>query len=220
VLLVIALSGCKAKQQWPASRQSRLGGPTAKELVDWMFTSPDPDIRRQALNKLAGYDWGLKEPYAKGYADRARKDSDATVRSAALAALGRAGDRKYVLDAAACLKDAQPQVRLDAARALDNMPDDRSIEPLMGAMKDKSPEVRAAAATALRHYRSKAVLDALLAALEDADFGVRYSAADALRELTGLNCGCDEAAWQKALAGRSDPFAKSARARKPWWKLT
>lgn len=189
---------------------------TPQQASTQMFTSSDADVRRLSIEKISGYDWGRKEPYLKAYGVLSQ-DSAPTVRSAAIVALGRAADGKYLGAVVAGLKDADGAVRWDAAKALDNMTGPAAVEPLKAATHDSSADVRAAASTALRHYPRRDVLDCLLAELDDEDFSVRYKAAASMRQLTGMNLPSDGDVWRRALAGKPNPFVPPLSPVRPWW---
>lgn len=196
---------------------TRLFGAKPEALVRDMFESPDPDARRQAIEKLSSHDWGLRDPYLKGYSLKAQ-DENAAVRSAAIRALGKAGDTRYAPAVIVALRDRAPAVRGDAAVALDWMPSPDAVTPLMqSAAKDESLDVRMNSCRALRHYPRRDVLETLLAAMDDSDFGVRFQAAQSLKEMTGEDGGTDSAVWRDRLGKRADPFVWRKAEPRPWW---
>ena len=197
----------------------RLFGPSPKVLVVQMFESEDPDLRRDAIERLSKKDWGRKGAYLKAYAILT-EDPAATVRSAAVRALGRGGDAKYAKEIIAALSDREASVRWDAAVALDSISAPEAVGPLsVRATRDVSSDVRAASARALRQYRKQDVLETLLRCLDDPKLAVRRRAAESLTELTGEDAGTDARAWRRVLNDKSDPFATTAPAKKkPWWK--
>jgi hypothetical protein len=108
------------------SMVQKLSGPAPSQLVAWAFDPNDPDRRRQGVVGLSSKDWGLKEPYLKGYAALLKTDKDPLVRAAAVRALGRAQDPNYAPDITRALMDTDVTVRQDAATALDKVHDDNS----------------------------------------------------------------------------------------------
>ena len=221
LVVAVACAGCAGDSKKTSAQGAAGGlfGPSPKQLVRQMFESPDPDLRRSAIEKLSRKKRGRREPYLKAYAAMV-DDPAATVRSAAVRALGRSGDSRFVKPVVAALKDSDKTVRWDAAVALDSLADDQAILPLSDrAVGDAHVDVRAAAAKALRHYRRREVLDTLLKCLEDPAFGVRFQAAEALRELTGESRGTESQQWRKILAARPDPFGAPAEPKRPWWDL-
>ncbi len=220
VLAVVAAAGCK-----PAVKDApnngivkKMFGPSPTELVRQMFESEDPDLRRSAVEGLSKHDWGRRGSYLKAYAILTA-DPAATVRSAAVRALGRSGDAKYAKEVISALSDSEASVRTDAAVALDSMFAPDAIEPLSArATSDVSPDVRVAAARSLRQYRQQDVLKALLRCLDDPKLAVRLQAAESLTELTGENAGADARDWRRTLADKKDPFSRPVKPdNKPWW---
>jgi len=215
--LIVGVCGCG---DWSMkSLMSKVKGPSRKELIGQMFESPDPDRRREAIEEIADHDWGRRDPYLKAFALKATdRGEDDTVRCAALRALARAGDKRYVGPVVETLRDASPVVRCDAAVALDSLPEPRAIAALRrSAVSDPAVDVRVAAAKALRHYRRKDVLETLLACLDDPEFAVRFQAGESLSELTGERGGSDAEKWERILSGKSDPFARPPRRRRRWY---
>lgn len=223
LILVIAAEcgGCvqQGKNTGVDNVIEKMFGPSPKVLVKQMFESDDPDLRRDAIDRLSEKDWGRRGSYLKAYAILTG-DPAATVRSAAVRALGRSGNAEYAKEVVATLSDRKASVRTDAAVALDSIFAPDAIEPLSArATSDVSPEVRVAAAQALRQYRRADVLETLLRCLEDMKLAVRLQAAESLSELTGENAGTDVRAWRRILDGKIDPFTTTAPAKKKsWWK--
>jgi len=186
-------------------------------MVSMAFDPDDADRRREGVSMLSKRDWGLQEPYLKGYATLLQNDSDPSVRSAAVLALGRAGDRTYLPDVIHALDDTSPAVRWDAAVALDNMPDETAIDPLREHVrKDPAVDVRATCARALRHYPQKSVVATLKRCLLDSDFSVRYQAHEAMVEIVGHDWGYEFTDWPE------DPLASAASIEEQppksrWW---
>jgi hypothetical protein len=207
LLAAACLAGCDNPPPQPD-----WGKPPA-DLNKQMYDLHDADLRRSAIEKLSGQMGGLDEKHLADYA-RLAADSVPTVRSAAVLALGRGHNTKFLPPVLTALKDTDVNVRWDAAIALDNLPDPRAVQPLCGACEDTSPNVRAAAVTALRHYKQPMVVNCLLKRLDDDEFSVRFRAARSLRDLTGLDLGTDSERWQQAMAHRSSFFEEPAGAKK------
>lgn len=211
------LAGCDNPPQQPAG-----WGKPPGDLNKQMFDVNDADLRRSAIEKLSVQMGGLDEKHLAAYAKLAA-DPVPTVRSAAVLALGRGHNTKFLPSVLTALKDTDVNVRWDAAIALDNLPDERAVDPLCQACEDPSPNVRAAAATALRHYKRPVVVNCLLQRLDDDEFSVRFRAARSLRDLTGLDLGTDSERWQQAMAPRSGFFEqapggkKTAAGKEPQW---
>ncbi len=220
VLAAAAAAGCQpaTKDAPNNSIVKKMFGPSPTELVRQMFESEDPDIRRSAIEKLSKHDWGRRGSYLKAYAILTA-DPAATVRSAAVRALGRGGDAKYAGEIISALSDSEPSVRWDAAVALDSISAPEAVEPLsVRATSDISPDVRVAAVRALRQYRRANVLETLLRCLDDPKLVVRIRAAESLTELTGENAGTNARDWRRTIAGKKDPFSRPVKPdNKPWW---
>jgi hypothetical protein len=219
VLLVSVVAGCSNPGRKITLRQivAKVRGPSTEALAQ-MLLSDDPDVRRSGLEQLSSKESRCREPFLNMYATVA-DDPAPTVRGAALRALAKGGDPKYVPKVTAALNDPVPAVRWDAAGALDTLISDAAVGPLsQAALNDRSPDVRIAAAKALRHHRRPEVLEALLGCLADREFAVRFRAAESLRELTGQDGGTDEREWREILAGRDDPFAPPPPPEQPWWR--
>ena len=83
--VLLLLSGCSGGQETSLGDAVRsMWGPSPKELVAWAFDPNDPDRRREGIIGLSSKDWGLKEPYLKGYAALLKTDKDPLVRAAAV----------------------------------------------------------------------------------------------------------------------------------------
>ncbi len=193
-----------------------------RELAAQAFNLDDPDSRREAIVKLSSHDWGRQGTYLKAYA-LLTEDTDPLVRSAAVVALGRAGDPEHLPALVGALEDSDPRVRIDAAAALARVHGEAAVEPLRRhASQDANPDVRVRSVEALRHYPRRDVLDTLLAALVDPEFGVRHAARQSLGALTGEEAGYDPRRWSEALSAKDDPFAPPAPAEtasRPWWDV-
>lgn len=220
VVLVAFATGCSPTGDGAGRSgfMKKLFGPSPKQLVVQMFESEDPDLRRDAIERLSKKDWGRRGAYLKAYAIMTT-DSAATVRSAAVRALGRAGDAEYAKEVIVALSDRQESVRTDAAVALDSIFTPDAVGPLsLRANSDVSSDVRVASARALRHYRRKDVLETLLGCLGDPKLAVRCRAAESLTELTGENAGTDAGAWRRVINAKTDPFKHPVRPEKrAWW---
>lgn len=176
----------------------------AKELFH-----KNADIRRQAVFELADHEFGRQEPYTQYYRTMAERDSDPTVRAAAVRALNRSRDTGAIAVFINALGDANQFVRLEAAKALANIPDPMAINALVKTLSDdrESRDVRIAAADALRLYPRSDVAQALIRVLDTPDFAVAWQARRSLNLLTGQDFRYDQAAWLTHLARSDKPFA-------------
>jgi len=205
-VLAVSVVGCGGQIEdaghWVGSFVDRISGPAAQDLVTDAIGNPDPDVRREAVIKLSSNNWGLREPYLKGYAWIVeseivkRRNRNPTLICAAVGALGRAGDAKYLPVLVLALSDPSPQVRWDAAVALDNVTGDKAVEPLRNAsLADTSVDVREAVCRAMRHYKRQDVVDTLIHCLGDREFAVRYRAHQTLVALCRRDFGPNETDW-------------------------
>ncbi len=202
IVLVLG-PGCGKDADAPTLQRvvEKLTGPSPADHVASAFDPDDPDKRREGIVALSEKSWGLQEPYLRGYAALLRADESPLVRSAAVRALGKAGDQNYLPDVATALDDESAGVRLDAAAALDTLSGDGAIGPLMRrAQRDNSDDVRAACALALRHYPRPDVLETLRGRLADPAYVVRYEARRAMTALVGQDMGPEPADWAGAQA--------------------
>jgi len=196
----------------------KMTGPSAKELVAWAFDPNDPDKRREGVIGLSSRDWGLEEPYLKGYAALLKTDEDPLVRAAAARALGRAGEAKYAPAVTRGLLDRDAAVRQDAATALDRVYDANSAMYLRDrAVSDTDQDVRAKCCRALRHHRDAAAVRALADCLDDKEFAVRYQAHRSLVEIVGRDLGYEPYDWADAASGQALPPKPAAPPDRPWW---
>lgn len=219
ILMVLpAWVGCASQKELTLqSILTKVRGTNEKMLVRDMLISPDPDVRRSSVEKLSSRKHGCEEPYLKGYATLT-KDPNPLVRGAALRALGKGGDLKYIDEVVAALSDNHATVRWDAAAALDSMRSEKAVTKLAYAgLNDPSTDVRVACLKALRNYRRTDVVETLLLGLGDGEFAVRFRAAESLNELTGEALGTDLAEWREALGRRSELFGEKAQPKRSWW---
>jgi hypothetical protein len=193
----------------------KMVGPSAKERVAMAFDPNDADKRREGILGLSKHDWGLKEPYLKGYDALLKTDKEPLVRAAAVQALGKAKDPTYLPSVAQALYDRAEPVRVDAAIALDSLIGEPAVEHLRNrAVQDDSQDVRSAAARALRHYRREDVVRTLVDCLTDKAFAVRHEAHASLVEVVAQDLGYQAKDWLPAL---SRPLPAAAPKPASWW---
>lgn len=218
----LAVVGCGGSKGF--SLQSAFDGamgPSAKELVSQAFESKDPDVQREAVTELSSHDWGLKEPYLKGYAGLLESQLShkghyrhTTLISAVVRALGKAGDAKYLPQILKASKAHDDNVRTDVMVALDNMVDERAVATLRNAaLSDGAVSVRVAACKALGNYQQQGVLNTLIQCMDDPEFAVRYQAHETAVELAGQDFGTESAQWAGAKVGQ----AVATTSGKTWW---
>ncbi len=196
----------------------RLFGPPPAKMIAMAFDVEDPDKRREGILALSKRKWGLREPHLKGYARILRSDHDATVRCAAVRALGKAGNVKYLDEVIQTLDDDSAAVRWDAALALADVRGPSAEEPLIQcALNDLSPDVRSACAQTLSHYQSREVIQTLVKCMDDQSIPVQFSAHASLVEIVGIDMGMESRDWRAVV---EQPLFLTPRERaKPWWDL-
>ncbi|MCE5325900.1 MAG: HEAT repeat domain-containing protein [Planctomycetaceae bacterium] len=204
-ILVLAamclMGGCKGDQK-PMSlddMMKKMKRPSPTEAVAMAFDPEDPDRARKGITELARHDWGLQEPHLKGYATILRVHPNATVRCAAVRALGKAGDPTYAKDVIKAMEDSSSAVRWDAAIALGQLAWPDGEKPLREhALKpDEEPDVRGACAAALGSYFTKTSMVALIQCLGDEDAAVSHRAHRSLINITGgVDMGSESAGWR------------------------
>ncbi len=169
--------------------------PTPGEAARQAFNTYDADERRNALALLASSSFGGEPPYLRTYR-LLIDDPDATVRAAAIKALGMHGTVEDAPMLAQRLKDDAPFVRWEAAKALQRVHNPAVAQSLMDALRsDQDADVRMAAAEALGQYARPAVYDTLVGALTDTNYGVVNAANRSLRTLTGYDGDADPVVW-------------------------
>ena len=143
--------------------------------------SLDAGAREAAADAVAS--WGAKGPLEPALL--LVNDVDATVRAAAVRALGLAGGGVTAVVSAAlkrALTDAEPEVRRMAANAIAWCRDETATPALQESLRDASPLVRAAALRALSRLSTGGAEDIALPLLRDPDPGVRAEAIRFLRQ--------------------------------------
>lgn len=199
IATALAMTGCNTM---PDNRHpieilfSPFNGPTPREAAIDAVSTYDADRRARGIATLAQADFGGEDPYVKLYRETIKIDPDATVRTAAVKALGMHGDVQDALLFIEVLKDEQASVRWEAARALQKIHNPVVTRPLSEVLKnDEDENVRIAAAYALGQYAQPGVFDSLVAALDDDSYGVVRISQQSLSTLTGQALGDDPQRW-------------------------
>ncbi len=188
----------------------------------------DPDLRREAVAKVAESKKFDEEWAIKGFVAIALLESDPQARCVAVRGLGRSGDPRAV---ETCLKilnhrqhppgEVQPPddlCRWDATAALaelsaGSLSDDlrvQILETLLDRLKaDPDRHVRMSAARGLRHSADIAAIRGLINGLRDEDFAVVHQCEHSLAWLTGTTHDCDPYRWEQWLAAHErEVFAR------------
>lgn len=117
----------------------------------------------------------------------ADKTLPARIRSSAIYAVGKMGDRQAVPQLIQSLVDTDETVRISAAYALGRSGSNEAIQPLIAALKhDPKWSVRVDAALALGRFSNPDTVMDLVQALADSHYMVRAAAAFALGEMGDL----------------------------------
>ena len=221
--------GCQGQGKGPlGSLMANIGDPfraaNPRDVARDLFDVTDADNRRRALAMFAAAPFGDADTYIKWYrlmlggetqgkpGRGGAPDPDATVRAAAVRALGIHGVVDDVVIIIPRLEDEVAFVRWEAAKALGRIYNPEAIRPLLRSLREDQslrgedetaasgrgepdPEVRQACAEALGQYANPAVFDGLIAALRDTNYGVNYAARRSLKTLTGFDMGYDYRDW-------------------------
>ncbi|HEY6877902.1 MAG TPA: HEAT repeat domain-containing protein [Polyangiales bacterium] len=118
---------------------------------------------------------------------------EASVRRAALQALGRIGGARAAATAAVALADEDSEVQVAAAHVLGRLRDENGGVPgaseLLLAVRSEHAQVRAAVARALGHTGLQRAIEPLTELLADHDSGVAIAAVEALGHISGAQLG-------------------------------
>jgi HEAT repeat protein len=124
----------------------RAAAPLTAPLHKLLLKSPNPKMRRKAVEKLSG----SSRPSDTELLFARLNDESPQVRCAAVRALARAKTPENLRSLVAALQDEIYEVREASARALGTLGDVSSTRPLAGCLRDPDAAVRTAAAGALR----------------------------------------------------------------------
>ncbi|MCX7753302.1 MAG: HEAT repeat domain-containing protein [Blastocatellia bacterium] len=155
----------------------------AKRALIEQLRAPDATRRRDALLALSAF----HDPALLPLFQMAAQDSEASVRAAAIMALGQfnpteasMGLKEVIPLLLQAVRDSHPLVRRAAAWTLGRVRDPRATNALREAARDSDAAVRAAAIEALAEHPDDVALPTLLERLQDKDAFVRRQAARAL----------------------------------------
>lgn len=195
-------------------------------------TEEDPDLRRDAVSRIAQSKQNGKEWAIKGYSTIALLETNSQTRCVAIRALARTGDPRAaeVLLKILNYADQPPEevrppddlCRWDATLGLAGLSAagqvpaearDAARDALLNVLKgDTNRNARAAAARGLGYYSSLEVVQALIEALRDADFAVVHECEESLVRLTGSTQNCSAPAWEAwYAANEQDLFAHAGQ---------
>jgi hypothetical protein len=211
---------------------------TPQQYMLIAVSDADPDLRREAVTKVAESKKFNEEWAIKGFIAIALLENDPQARCVAVRGLGRSRDPRAV---ETCLKilnyrrhppaEVHPPddlCRWDATAALAEL----SAEPLPDELRaqvldtflerlqaDPDRHVRMAAARGLRHFSDAQAVRGLINGLRDEDFAVVHQCEYSLAWLTGVTNDCDPYRWEQWLeANQPEVFANGGElpeSRKP-----
>ena len=217
---------------------------TPQQYMLIAVSDPDPDLRRDAVAKVAKSKKFQQEWAIKGFIVIALLESDPQARCVAIRALGCTGDRRavetclkilnYRRHPAAEVRPPNDLCRWDATAALaeltaGSLPEDlrgEALETFLERLRvDPDRHVRIAAARGLQRFPDEVAIRALIEGLRDEDFAVVHECESSLAWLTGVTHECDPYGWEQWLeANRESVFANGGTlpdSRKPpydtWW---
>lgn len=166
--------------------------------------SPDADVRRVALIRVADRSYGAGLPYTDVYRTTAQVDPDGLVRATAVRSINRVRDQQSSAILVAALADGHEQVRLEACKALANLPTAAAEAPLrkIAQSNDQPNEIRIAAIDALRHYSTLDTDRVLIDQLDSGNFALAWQARRSLYLQTNADYRYDKAAWLNYLTNK------------------
>jgi HEAT repeat protein len=182
-------------------------GETPLKSAAAMEDDKSADRRREGILALVQNRFARRPPYTKRYEQIGARDSEYTVRAAAIRALNYSRNTDAVDLYVNGLDDEEAAVRIESAKALSNIPTTKGMAKLIAHLqKDDSKDMRIACADALRNYKQLDVARALTAVMNERDFSVAWQARQSLVLMTGRDFRYDEAAWLGYLSSEQKPF--------------
>jgi HEAT repeat protein len=160
------------------------GDPDDTSMNDFLH-DPDKDLRKRAVEVL-GLAADPKSPNLDKTIDTlvsATKDSDPTVRAAAIDALGATKDPRVFQPVVDSLKDSDWNVRFEVVDALSQLHDERVIAPLLDAAGDSDKSVRTSA-----HDNLEGIASAGDTVAKADDFAARLNDPNPSVEMTAAEC--------------------------------
>ncbi len=213
---LLGLAGCSDAKIDEAVRNIFTPRRSPQQFMLAAVAESDPDLRREAVARIADSREAQREWAIKGYIAIALLESDGQARCVAIRALGETGDPRAV---ETCLKivnhaDDEPEevrppdavTRWDAMLVLAKRAEAggaaaESGETLRETFRDhlahdEDRNVRAAAARGLGACQHVEALEALIAGLRDREFPVVAACEASLVRLTGETHQCNAREWE------------------------
>lgn len=228
--MLAALSGCSDVKIDAIVKKVFEPRRTPQQYMLVAVSDPDPDLRRDAVTRIAKSDLHARDWAVKGFVAIALLENDSQTRCAAVRGLARGGDPRAVDTLVRILawreypaEEVRPPddvCRWDAAAGLAELskrgavPDERRADVqrvLIDRLRsDSERHVRIGAARGLAYHPGVDAAEALIAGLRDDDFAVVRECEMSLVRLTGVTHDCDPYAWTTWLAQqREGPFASA-----------
>jgi HEAT repeat protein len=115
-------------------------------------------VRRRCLESVASFG---SDPEVRQLIEDAYDEDDDGLRVAAIYAMGKSLDSRWLSSVMMELDNPDAEVRFEAARAAGQLGSDRAVEPLLELLTDTDTEVRHAAIGALGEIGSQGAINAL-----------------------------------------------------------
>ena len=185
--LIKALGDPDDKVKMDAARALGLGVATAAvpTMIEWL-TNPNPLFKQVAADVLGD----IGGPEATSALTRSLGDSDSTVRTHAVKALGQIGRRgnpAVVIALLPRLEDDKADVRIATITQLEELGDRRAVISLVARFSDTSPEARRSAVDAVGKLGDASAVPALTRLISDPNDDVRATAVGALGRLRAVD---------------------------------
>ncbi|MFN0134741.1 MAG: HEAT repeat domain-containing protein [Phycisphaerae bacterium] len=235
LVLLCVLAGCDQG----GNRKILDGNRSPGEYMIIAVTDPDPDVRREAVGRVARSRKADEEWAVDGFITIALLDSDTQARCVAVRGLEEGRDPRSI-DALLKLlnhRNYKPEevkppaavLRADASLALARLCESGMIvesqrEPLAATFlnrlsSDEDRHVRIASARGLANFPGDETLRGLIAGLRDTDFAVVHRCEESLVRLTGVSHHCVAAEWERWYEeNKGEPFVRAGQvpdSRKP-----
>lgn len=225
-LIGAALTGCDQG----GNRKILDKGKSPGEYMVIAVSDPDPDVRREAVGRVAASRQASADWAVDGFVTIALLDSDTQARCVSVRGLEQGGHARAVetflklLNASNYpqneVKPVPPVLRGDAALALARFAENGNIgdgdKPaardtfLARLSGDSDRHVRIAAARGLANFSGDETLKALIQGLRDSDFAVIHRCEESLVKLTGVSHQCNAGEWERWYEeNRGEPFARA-----------
>jgi len=158
--------------------------------------SPNPDSRRQAVDKLARPK--TASSHLSLFMELLQKDPDAMVRAQCAQYLGKYQHKEAVPALIKATEDKDVFLRQEAVWALGEIQDVTAVPKLLDLLEhDSNVEVRRRSAQALEKIGSPSAVDGLIQQLDDINQSVAYASFQALKTITKQDFGKDIKQWEK-----------------------